>query len=197
MSERASFDLALQLRTREGAPLGDVFAFLSGLYFRGKLAYGRAFARPPDVASPLSGAGVFVITPAAGLRSVDTPVTLTALRAFANVDIAVDNLRYRVPLETSARAIAHDVGPECRVVLLGSIAAPKYVDILQTIFGDRLVFPADFVGRGDMSRGGLMLRCVTSGAELDYIPVAGAVRNGKRPPKLEPLTLSRPLRGSR
>jgi len=187
MSERAAFDLAVRLRTREGAPLGDVFAFLSGLYFRGKLAYGRAFARPPDAASPISGAGVFVITPTAGLRTVDTPVTIGALRAFANVDIAIDNPRYRVPLETSARGIAHDIGPDCRVVLLGSIASPKYVDVLQAIFGERLLFPSDFVGRGDMSRGGLMLRCVSSGAELDYIPVAGAVRNGKRPPKLEPL----------
>jgi hypothetical protein len=187
MSDKATFDLAQQLRRPDGAPLGDVFAFLSGLYFRGKLAYGRAFARPPDAASPLSGAGVFVITPTAGLRSVDTLVTIGALRAFANVDIAIDNPRYRVPLETSARAIAQDIGVDCRVVLLGSIASSKYVDVLQSIFGDRLVFPADFVGRGDMSRGGLMLRCVTSGAELDYIPVAGAVRNGKRPPKLEPL----------
>ena len=187
MSERATFDLAALLRTRDGAPLGDVFAFLSGLYFRGKLAYGRAFARPPDAESAISGAGVFVITPAAGLRSADTLVTIGALRAFANVDIALDNPRYRVPLETSARAIAHDIGPDCRVVLLGSIASPKYVDILQAIFGERLLFPAEFVGRGDMSRGGLMLRCVTSGAELDYVPVAGAVRSGKRPPKLEPL----------
>jgi hypothetical protein len=187
MSERATFDLAVQLRARHGAPLGDVFAFLSGLYFRGKLAYGRAFARPPDAASSISGAGVFVITPAAGLRAADTPVTIAALRAFASVDIALDNPRYRVPLETSARAIAHEIGPDCRVVLLGSIASPKYVDVLQSIFGGRLLFPADFVGRGDMSRGGLMLRCVSSGAELDYIPVAGAVRNGKRPPTLEPL----------
>jgi hypothetical protein len=130
---------------------------------------------------------VFVITPTAGLRSVDTPVTLAALRAFANVDIAIDNARYRVPLETSARAIANDIGPDCRVVLLGSIASPKYVDVLQAIFGERLLFPADFVGRGDMSRGGLMLRCVSAGAELEYISVAGAVRSGKRPPKLEPL----------
>ena len=187
MSERATFELAVQLRTPQGAPLGDVFAFLSGLYFRGKLAYGRAFACPPDAASTISGAGVFVITPAAGLRAADTPVTIGALHAFAKVDIALDNPRYRVPLETSARAIAHDIGPDCRVVLLGSIASPKYVDVLQSIFGERLVFPADFVGRGDMSRGGLMLRCVTSRQELHYIPVAGAVRNGRRPPRLEPL----------
>jgi hypothetical protein len=187
MSDKATFDLALQLRTSQGAPIGDVFAFLSGLYFRGKLAYGRAFARPPDSASSISNAGVFVITPTAGLRSVDTLVTIGALRAFANVDIALDNPRYRLPLETSARAIAQDVGPDCRVVLLGSIASPKYVDVLQSIFGERLVFPSEFVGRGDMSRGGLMLRCVSAGSELAYVPVAGAIRNGKRPPKLEPL----------
>jgi hypothetical protein len=187
MSERATFDVAMRLRTPEGAPIGDVFAFLSGLYFRGKLAYARAFARPPDPESTISGAGAFVITPNAGLRSIDTPVTLEALRGFARVDIALHNAKYRRPLEASARAIASDIGPDCDVVLLGSIASPKYVDILQAIFGERLLFPADFVGRGDMSRGGLMLRCVSSSEELMYIPVAGAVRHGVRPPKLAPL----------
>jgi hypothetical protein len=187
MSERATFELAVQLRTSDGAPIGDVFAFLSGLYFRGKLAYARAFARPPDPDSPLSGAGSFVITPNAGLRSIDTPVTLGALQNFARVDIDSANSKYRRPLENSARAIADDIGPECGVVLLGSIASPKYVDVLQGIFGARLLFPAEFVGRGDMSRGGLMLRSVSSAEELRYIPVAGAVRHGARPPKLVPL----------
>lgn len=194
MSERAVFDLAVQLRTRQGAPLGDVFAFLSGLYFRGKLAYSRAFARPPDSTSSISGSGVFVITPTAGLRSADTPVTLDALHAFAKVDIDAANPRYRRPLESSARALADDIGPDCAVVLLGSIASPKYVDVLQSIFGDRLVFPAEFVGRGDMSRGGLMLRCVSAGEELRYVAVAGAVRSGKRPPKLPPLPVRIPVR---
>jgi hypothetical protein len=187
MSERATFALAVKLRTNGGAPLGDVFAFLSGLYFRGKLAYARAFARPPDPDSAISGAGVFVITPSAGLRSVDTPVTLGALRAFARVDIDLANPSYRRPLEASARAMADDIGPECGVVLLGSIASPKYVDVLQDIFGSSLLFPSDFVGRGDMSRGGLMLRSVSAAEELPYIPVAGAVRHGVRPPKLIPL----------
>ena len=175
------------MRTDDGAPLGELFAFMSGLYFRGKLAYCRAFARPPDPASPISGAGSFVITPNAGLRSIDTPVTLAALRNFAGVDIDAANPKYRRPLEVSARAIAEDIGPECAVVLLGSIASPKYVDVLQDIFGTRLLFPADFVGRGDMSRGGLMLRAVTAAEELTYISVAGAVRHGVRPPKLVPL----------
>ena len=72
-------------------------------------------------------------------------------------------------------------------MLLGSIASPKYVDVLLGIFGERLRFPAEFVGRGDMSRGGLLLRQAAEGAELDYVPVSGAVRRGARPPKLPPL----------
>jgi hypothetical protein len=187
MSDRATFDLALRLRN-QGAPVGEVFAFLSGLYFRGKLAYARAFARPPDPVSPISGAGAFVITPAAGLSAVDTVVSLDTLRAFAQVDVAHDNPMYRKPLQASARVIASDIGPDCDVVLLGSIASSKYVEVLQVVFGDRLLIPAEFVGRGDMSRGGLLLRCVAAGEELRYIPVAGAARRGQRPPKLDPAT---------
>jgi hypothetical protein len=197
MSERASFPLAARLRSRKGAPIGEVFSFLSGLYFRGKLAYARAFANPPDPESSMSGPGVFVITPGAGLRSADTLVTLDALRGFAQVDVSAANPAYRVPLERSAAAIAADLrgtGSACEVVLLGSIASSKYVDVLQGIFGEALVFPADFVGRGDMSRGGLMLRCVSAGQELEYIQVGGAIRHGQRPPKLDPAT--RPQKSS-
>jgi hypothetical protein len=86
-----------------------------------------------------------------------------------------------------ARALAERLGPETEVVLLGSIATGKYVDLLGRVFGDRLRFPGDFVGRGDMSRGGLLLRCSREGRELEYRPVAGAVRHGARPPKLEPI----------
>jgi hypothetical protein len=186
MSERATFDLAARLRSGDGAPLGEVFAFLSGLYFRGKLAYGRAFAGAPE-GTQIEGGGVFVITPNAGLRTPDTRVTLDAIRGFAGVDVSVDNPRYRLPLERSARALAAEIG-ECPVVLLGSIASPKYVDVLLDIFGERLLFPEAFVGRGDMSRGGLLLRCVAAREELTYIPVAGAVRKGSRPPKLDPAT---------
>jgi hypothetical protein len=188
LSERSSFDLAVRLRSRQGAPLGEVFSFVSGLYFRGKLTYARAFARPADPDSVVSGGGVFVITPSAGLRSPDTRITLDAIRAFAGVDVATDNPKYRKPLERSARAIAGDVGPACQAVLLGSVASSKYVDILQSVFGERLLFPAEFVGRGDMSRGGLMLRAAHAKQELAYVPLAGAVRHGARPPKLDPAT---------
>jgi hypothetical protein len=185
MSERATFDLAARLRAG-GAPIGEVFAFLSGLYFRGKLAYGRAFACLPDGVE-IDGGGVFVITPNAGLRSADTVVTLDAIRKFASVDVSIDNPSYRRPLERSARALAGEIG-DCPVVLLGSIASPKYVDVLLGIFGERLLFPQEFVGRGDMSRGGLLLRCVAARQELTYVPIAGAVRHGARPAKLDPAT---------
>lgn len=187
LSERARFDLAVRLRQREGAAIGEVFAFVSGLYFKGKLVYALTFARPPEPGAELTGSGALVITPTAGLRPVETRVTVEALRGFAGVDIAAQDARYRKPLLHSARALDEEIGPECDVVLLGSIASAKYVDVLKDVFGPRLLFPIDFVGRGDMSRGGLLLRCARAGEELSYAPVAGAVRHGPRPPRLTPI----------
>jgi hypothetical protein len=174
----ARFDLARRLRSPGGAPLGDVFTFLSGLYFRGKLAYAREFARPPGGVQ-----GVFVITASAGLMPADAAVTLAHLRRFARVAIDSGEPRYRRPLARASQTLA-EFANGCEMVLLGSIASGKYVDILGGIFGERLVFPADFVGRGDMSRGGLLLRRAREGRELEYRPVLGAVRHGPRPPKL-------------
>jgi hypothetical protein len=186
-SPNAAFELARQLQSRHGAALGDVFSFVSGLYFRGKLAYARRFARPPDPADPIVAGGVLVITPNAGLRAADTPVTLRSFQGFAATDIDLANPAYRKPLEQGAKAVLSAVGPDCDVVLLGSIASGKYVDLLLPVFGDRLMFPIHFVGRGDMSRGGLLLRCVTAGLELEYVPLKGASRHGQRPPKLDPI----------
>ena len=182
LSARAKFPLACRLREATGAPLGEVMSFLSGLYFRGKLTYAETFARPPS-----GTGGVVVITSDSGLQPPSRPLTVTALRRAARVDIDAANRRYRQPLEASARALAARLRSRDEVVLLGSIASSKYVDVLTTVFGDRLLFPLDFVGRGDMSRGGLLLRCVRAGMELTYAPVLGAVRNGPRPAKLEPL----------
>ena len=186
-SPNAAFELARQLQSRQGAALGDVFSFVSGLYFRGKLAYARRFARPPDPADPIVAGGVLVITPNTGLRSADTPVTLRSFQGFAATDIDLANPAYRRPLEQGAKTVLSAIGPDCEVVLLGSIASSKYVDLLLPVFGDRLMFPIHFVGRGDMSRGGLLLRCVTAGLELEYVPLKGAIRHGQRPPKLEPI----------
>jgi hypothetical protein len=187
LSDRAKFDIAARLRGEDGVAIGEVFAFVSGLYFKGKLMYALTFARPPAPGAPLAGSGALVITPTAGLRPAETRVTADALRAFAAVDIAADDPRYRAPLLASARALNDEVGPECEVVLLGSIASAKYVEVLRHVFGRRLLFPIAFVGRGDMSRGGLLLRCVRSGEELEYVAVEGAVRHGPRPPRLAPI----------
>ena len=178
--KEADFDLARRVRTPPGVPLGEVFSFLSGLYFRGKLAYAEAFAAPPA-----GLAGVYVITPNDGLRRADEPVDLARLRGFADVDIDVADARYHRPLRRDAARLAAALGPAGEAVLLGSVATGKYVDPLAEAFGDRLRFPADFVGRGDMSRGGLLLRCVRAGRELAYVPVAGARRRGGRPARLE------------
>ena len=179
-NDLARFELARQVRTPAGAPLGDVFTFLSGLYFRGKWAYARAFASPPPGA-----AGSYVITTNRGLVPPETPVTLPELRDMGCVDIHEADDRYRGPLERDLRALASGCA-DCPFILLGSVATGKYVDVLLGVLGERLLFPEEFAGRGDMSRGGLMLRCVEEGRELAYVPVASAVRHGKRPPKLEP-----------
>src|SRR6266850_1611396 len=189
MSPNATFALAAALRSADGAPLGEFFSFISGLYFRGKLTYALRFAQPPDPANAIVVGGVHIITPNAGLRSPDTLVTHAAVRAFARGDIDADNRKYRRPLEAGARTLLAEIGPECDIVLLGSVASPKYVTVLTAIFGERLLFPIDFVGRGDMSRGGLLLRAARAGEELACVPVIGASVHGARPPKLAPLRL--------
>ena len=179
LDDRARVPLAQALRSAPGVPLGDVFAFLSALYFRGKLTYARAFARPP---AGLCGA--FVITPGEGLRDPAEPVTIHRLRRYADVPVKATEPRYLEPLVRDAGALARLAGDSCRIVLLGSVASSRYVEPLLRIFGDRLLFPPTFVGRGDMSRGGLLLRAVAAGEELVYAPLAGATRHGPRPPRL-------------
>src|SRR5438094_3426398 len=105
MSPNARFALAMELRSRRGAMLGDVFMFISGLYFRGKLTYAIRFAAPPEPDNAIVGCGVHIITPTAGLRSPDTFVTQKAIRAFAEGDVHQHNAAYRRPLERSARAL--------------------------------------------------------------------------------------------
>jgi hypothetical protein len=179
----SSLPLAVDLRERR-LTLGAAFAFMSALYFRGKLAYASAF--DPGLARS------FVITPTRGLQSPQLIVTAELLNEFAAVDVAADEERYRAPLELDAGNLARSLPADGRVVLLGSIASGKYVDVLGRLLGDRLFYPAAFVGRGDMSRGGLLLRSSRSGRELDYVPIAAGVRpRGPRPGKLGPERLVR------
>ena len=180
LRDGASSDLSRRLRGR-GAPLAEVFSFLSSLYFRGKIAYARAFASPPAGAP-----GIGVITSSRGFVDPDSVLTTADMEEFARTDIGTDSPAYLEALVGSASAIADAVDANTRVVLLGSIATGKYVDPLRDLFGSRLVFPIEFVGRGDMSRGGLLLRCAEDGTELEYVPVDNVPRHGLRPPKLVP-----------
>ncbi len=177
VSPSARFDLARRVRAPEGAPLGEVFSFMSGLYFRGKLAYARAFG---------AAEGVLVITPSEGLRDADERVDLPRLAGWAAVDIQAADPRYREPLLRDARALARRLPGTAEVVLLGSVATGKYIEPLLEGLGRRLVFPQAFVGRGDMSRGALMLRAAASGRELTYIAVSAGLHRGARPPRLAP-----------
>lgn len=177
LNERASFPLALRLRSAGGATLGEAFSFLSGLYFRGKLAYADHFARPP-AGKP----GVQVITTDRGLLNAGAVIGVEDLRRFGTVDISADQPGYRLPLVRDVALLGQLQDVE--VVLLGSVATGKYVDILLEVLGERLLFPAEFVGRGDMSRGALLLQAVRNKAELTYQPVAGAIRRGPRARKV-------------
>jgi len=157
--------------------LGHAFAFMSGLYFRGKLAYAERFGRP------------LVITPTRGLLEPGVPFTRALLRECAAGDVSVESAVYRAALERDCRALVAGLGRATRVVLLGSVASGKYVDVLLPLVGDRLCYPVDFAGRGDMSRGGLLLRSAAGGVELAYGPLlAGERPRGPRPPKLDPAT---------
>jgi hypothetical protein len=184
--EQASFPLAIRVRSG-GAPLADVFSFVSGLYFRGKVAYARAFARPPQ-----NVPGALVITSSRGLVDLDAQVTLEDLAEFATVPIAKDSVAFRTALEKTARDLHDRLDASTLVVLLGSVATGKYIDTLIEAFSERLRYPSEFIGRGDMSRGSLMLRCADGGNELTYVPVDDRSRHGPRPPRLEPRRWPRP-----
>ncbi len=181
MREAAAFDLAVRVR-QGAATIGEIYTFVSGLYFRGKMAYAEAFrAGPPGIPPSL------VIVPGVGLVPPETVVSVEQLNAIAGVPVHEGNQIYRDALSRAAKWLDQYAGPACSYVLLGSVASGKYAEPLLEIFGERLLFPGDFVGRGDMSRGGLMLRCARSGVELSYTPVQGTVRRGIRPPRLGPI----------
>jgi hypothetical protein len=176
---QSQFDLAQRLRGKSGVELGELFSFLSGLYFRGKLSYSTNFALPP-----IGVPGTVVITPTRGLMLPTEPLHLERLHEFAQVEIGLTEKRFQEPFVQSAEHLVGQLRENCEVVLLGSIATGKYLDTLTSIFGNRLRFPAEFAGRGDMSRGGLLLRCVTEQRELTYVSLSRGARHSSRPPKL-------------
>lgn len=168
---QAAFPLAERLRSPAGAEIGEVFSFLSGLYFRGKMAYSSRFSSPPPAAPP-----ALIVTTNRGLVEPSTAVWAEDLRAFADVPVDLRDPRYREPLRRSLRSLG-ETAPDARFVLLGSVASRKYVELMLEELGDALCFPEPFIGMGDMQRGALMLRSAESGSELPYVPAAGAIRS--------------------
>lgn len=164
MRENGRSALAQRLRTGEGATIGEVYTFMSGLYFRGKLAYASTFANPPDGCS-----GIQVIVPGLGLCPPNAVIDLAGLRAVARVPVDPDDRRFTSPLRRDAARLVELLDEGDAAVLLGSIATRKYLQPLRDILGARLCVPEDFIGRGDMSRGALMLRCAAERRELSYI----------------------------
>jgi hypothetical protein len=160
----SSSPVAARLRSTEGAPIGEVFTFMSALYFRGKLAYASAFAKPPA-----GWDGIQVIVPGRGLCAASTTIKLPDLEEIASVEVDLEDQRYLKPLARDAGRLATKLRPTDSVVLLGSVATPKYLQPLKAVLGSRLHYPEAFVGLGDMSRGSLMLRCAAEGRELAYV----------------------------
>ena len=182
LNTAAPFELARRLHAGGAITLAEAFSFMSGLYFRGKLAYARAFAHPPEGLPE-----AYVITSNRGLLPVETVITAEELGSFSGAPIDAQNKAYSEPLVRSALALAGVISSDCSVVLLGSVASGKYTDHLLPIFGSNLQFPLEFVGRGDMSRGGILLRSAAANQMLNHVPIAGALLRGKRPAKLVPV----------
>ncbi len=180
-NEKATFELALKFRSGS-ATIGEIYSFISGLYFRGKMAYATAFG----ATSSQQGSSAFVIVPGFGLLPPETVFSPERLRATEQIDVDEDNPRHHDTLLDAAASLDRATGQQCSFVLLGSVASAKYTTALLKVLDQRLLFPAEFVGRGDMSRGGIMLRSAESGQELTYIPVSGAQLRGPRPARLNP-----------
>ncbi len=163
LSPRANFEAAQLYRSPEGVPIAIAFAFMSALYFRGKISYALEFAKPEDI---------HVIAPGFGLVPPTWMITPERMKVLRRTEVDARKRNYRKPLERGAHDVASTLGNDAQVVLLGSIASGKYVDILLPIFRDRLKFPGAFAGLGDMSRGGLLLRAARAKRELEYVSLA-------------------------
>jgi hypothetical protein len=168
-NSNAKFELAQRLRTI-GVPIGELYSFMSPLYFRGKLTYATTFA-----SAPFRAPGSLVITPSRGLMRPQSIVKLGDVSELQNERLVAENPRYRDALERDLRTLSEAIGRSARVVLLGSIATRKYIPLLAEILGERVVVPRKFIGLGNMSRGALLLQCSRDGCELEYISASQAL----------------------
>jgi hypothetical protein len=155
-----------ELRSAHGCSVEAVFCFVSSLYFRGKAAYARAFGVRT---APLPSA--YVMTAGGGLLSLDEPVTVARLEGWSRVAVSPDNPHFVAPLLRHATGLLDACDQATRFVLLGSVASRKYVGPLLDVFGERLLYPSELAGRGDMARGKLLLAAAREQRELGYASV--------------------------
>jgi len=168
ISPRAMSAAGLAYRSPGGVTIANAFTFMSALYFRGKHAYARAFATE----DPRIGTTAFVIAPGFGLVPLDWRLDQERMKKLARTKIDVRSRSYTMSLQKSCRELEARLAPDDTVVLLGSVASGKYVDVLEPVFGGRLRFPRIFAGMGDMKRGSVMLKAAASGVALEYVDLS-------------------------
>ncbi|MFL6197405.1 MAG: hypothetical protein ACJ75H_24680 [Thermoanaerobaculia bacterium] len=178
-SPRARFGAALQYRGPEGVSVEEAFTFMSSLYFRGKITYARHFAAPPPELR-LGGPddGILVIAPGFGLVPPSWRINPEIMKKLRRTPVDLKHRGYCEPMRQHAEQL-RGLAPDSWVVLLGSVATGKYVDLLLPVFGERLLFPREFAGAGDMKRGGMLLRAVREGRELDYVNLEAPRRRAR------------------
>jgi len=178
-SPRARFGAAERYRSPEGVTVAEAFTFMSSLYFRGKIGYARHFAAaPPEMALGTQDDGILVIAPGFGLVPPSWRITPEEMKKLRRTPVDLKSRAYCAPMKKHVEQL-RDLAPAAWVVLLGSVATGKYVDLLLPALGDRLLFPRDFAGAGDMKRGGMMLRAVREDQELAYVTLAAPRRRAR------------------
>jgi hypothetical protein len=178
-SPRARFGAAERYRSPEGVTIGEAFTFMSSLYFRGKIGYARHFAAPPpELALGTQDDGILVIAPGFGLVPPSWRITAEEMKKLRRTPVDLKSRAYCAPMKKHVEQL-RDLAPAAWVVLLGSVATGKYVDLLLPALGDRLLFPRDFAGAGDMKRGGMMLRAVREDQELAYVTLDAPRRRAR------------------
>ena len=178
-SPRARFGAAERYRSPEGVTVAEAFTFMSSLYFRGKIGYARHFSSPPpELALGTQDDGILVIAPGFGLVPPSWRITPEEMKKLRRTPVDLKSRAYCAPMKKHVEQL-RDLAPAAWVVLLGSVATGKYVDLLLPALGDRLLFPRDFAGAGDMKRGGMMLRAVREDQELAYVTLAAPRRRAR------------------
>jgi hypothetical protein len=178
-SPQARFEAAQRYRSRQGVPIEEAFTFMSSLYFRGKITYARHFAAPPpELALGSADDGILVIAPGFGLVPPSWPINRERMKQLRRTSVDLADPSYCEPMRRHAEQL-RELAPASNVVLLGSVATGKYVDLLLPVFGDRLLFPREFAGAGDMKRGGMLLRAVREDRELDYVTLDAPRRRAR------------------